>query len=71
MQVFTSASSTVFKTYACDENVVDGKSYLRADYSISCETSLHTFIKVYAGLMVLVRRHVGQPCTRWHYLFWW
>ena len=71
MQVFTSASSTVFKTYACDENVVDGKNYLRADYSISCETSLHMFVKVYAGLMILVSRHLGQQWTRQHPLFWW
>ncbi|CAN0574173.1 unnamed protein product [Laminaria digitata] len=54
LQVFTSASTAAFKTFACDEDVVEGESYLRADYSISCETSAHVFFQVYAGLMILV-----------------
>ena len=54
LQVFTSTSTVVFKTFACDEEVVEGESYLRADYSISCKTSLHIFFKVYAGFMILV-----------------
>ena len=45
-----------FKTFACDDEVVDGESYLRADYSISCKTSLHMLFQVYAGLMILVRK---------------
>ncbi|CAN0542276.1 unnamed protein product, partial [Laminaria digitata] len=39
---------------SCDDQVVKGESYLRADYSISCKTSLHTFFEVYAWLMILV-----------------
>lgn len=46
----------VLKTYTCDHNVADGESYLRADYSISCETDLHRFFKVYAGIMIIVSR---------------
>lgn len=53
-QVFTSASTAAFKTFACDHDAVDGESYLRADYSISCKSRMHMFFKVYAGLMILV-----------------
>lgn len=54
--MFTSASTSLFKTFACDDAAVDGKSFLRADYSISCQSSWHTFFKGYAGLMILVSR---------------
>ncbi|CAM9315423.1 unnamed protein product, partial [Laminaria digitata] len=54
--VFTSASSVVFNTFPCDDGVVDGESYLRADYSISCNTRLHAFFRAYAGVMILLRR---------------
>ncbi|CAN0177367.1 unnamed protein product, partial [Laminaria digitata] len=51
--VFTSASTVVFKNFACDSKVVEGESYLRADYGISCTSNLHMFFEVYAGLMIL------------------
>ena len=54
--MFTSASTLVFKTFACDDAIGDEMSYLRADYSISCKSGLHTFFKSYAMLMILVRR---------------
>lgn len=54
MQVFTSASTAAFKIFACDEEVVDGKSFLRADYSLSCESGMYTFFQVYAVLMIVV-----------------
>ena len=50
----------VLKTYPCDDNVADGESYLRADYSISCGTSLHMFFKLYAGIMIMVSRLPSQ-----------
>ncbi|CAM9737553.1 unnamed protein product, partial [Laminaria digitata] len=50
--VFTSVSTVVFKVFACDDGVVDGESYLRVDYSISCKSNLHMFFQVYAGLMI-------------------
>lgn len=59
-QVFTSASSMVFNTFPCDDFVVDGESYLIADYSIACDTPLHSFFQAYAAVMVLVSRHL--PC---------
>ncbi|CAM9547013.1 unnamed protein product, partial [Laminaria digitata] len=52
--VFTSASTMVFNTFACDNAVGDGTSYLRADYSVSCESSWHTFFKGYATVMIVV-----------------
>ena len=65
--MFTSASTLVFDTFACDNAVEDGKSYLRADYSILCESSRHRFFKGYAILMILVRV-VACPCHRGVYL---
>lgn len=59
LQVFTSVSTVVFKTFACDDDIVVGESYLRADYSISCNTRLHTSFKIYAGLMILVSSRRG------------
>lgn len=56
LQVFTSTSTLVFKTFACDDAAVEGKSFLRADYSISCHSRWHMFFTCYAGLMVLVSR---------------
>ncbi|CAM9638404.1 unnamed protein product, partial [Laminaria digitata] len=52
--VFTSTSTVAFKTFSCDDEVVEGESYLRADYSISCKSSLHTFFRAYAGIMILI-----------------
>ncbi|CAN0047697.1 unnamed protein product, partial [Ectocarpus fasciculatus] len=52
--VFTSTSTVVFKTFACDDQAVEGESYLRADYSLSCNTTTHTWYKVYAGIMIVV-----------------
>ena len=54
LQVFTSTSTLVFKTFACDHEIIDGKKYLREDYSLSCETRLHMLFEVYAGCMILV-----------------
>lgn len=53
-KVFSSASTVVFKTFVCDESAVEGKSYLREDYRLTCESSTHTYFMVYAGFMVLV-----------------
>ncbi|CAN0314298.1 unnamed protein product, partial [Laminaria digitata] len=50
--VFTSASTVAFTTFSCDDNVVEGESYLRADFSISCQSRMHTFFEIYAGLMI-------------------
>lgn len=54
LQVFTSASTTAFKTFSCDTKAVEGESYLREDYSLSCDSKTHMFFMVYAGFMILV-----------------
>lgn len=56
LQVFTSTSTVVFKTFSCDTEAVDGESFLRADYSISCKTTAHKWFKAYAGIMIVVRK---------------
>lgn len=61
LQVFTSASTVIFTTFACDSEAVEGESFLRADYSISCDTDKHTIFKVYAGVMILVRGRQYHP----------
>ncbi|CAN0030927.1 unnamed protein product [Scytosiphon promiscuus] len=51
--VYSSASSTVFQTFACDD-IDNGKSFLRADHSIQCFTTEHQVYMAYAGLMCFV-----------------
>ncbi|CAM9756463.1 unnamed protein product, partial [Laminaria digitata] len=60
--VFTSASTLTLETFTCDDDVGDGKSYLRADYSISCDSDLYMFFRGYAILIVLVYP-LGVPVT--------
>ncbi|CAM9560824.1 unnamed protein product [Ascophyllum nodosum] len=57
--VYSSASSVVFQMFSC-ENLNDGESYLRADYSILCSSSKHQRLQVYAAFMMLVYP-VGIP----------
>ncbi|KAG5187182.1 hypothetical protein JKP88DRAFT_254102 [Tribonema minus] len=52
--IFSGVSLTVLQTFSCDDFPLIGKSYLRADYSIQCNTPKHTAYQVYAGVMVLV-----------------
>ncbi|CAM9792296.1 unnamed protein product, partial [Ectocarpus sp. 12 AP-2014] len=51
--VYSSVSSTVFKTFAC-ETLDDGIEYLRADYRIHCTDTKHEAFQVYAGFMIFV-----------------
>ncbi|CAN0460501.1 unnamed protein product, partial [Ectocarpus sp. 12 AP-2014] len=51
--VYSSVSSTLFKTFACDE-LEDGINYLRTDYRIECDSSKHKVFQVYAGFMILL-----------------
>ncbi|CAN0299763.1 unnamed protein product, partial [Pylaiella littoralis] len=51
--VYSSASSTVFQTFACDD-IDTGESFLRADHSIQCYTTEHRVYMAYAVLMCLV-----------------
>lgn len=51
--VYSSVSSVVFQAFAC-ESLDDGKRYLRADYTIECDSAKHKAFQIYAGLMILV-----------------
>ena len=56
---YSSVSSTVFQTFAC-ETLDDEVEYLRADYSIICTDDRHQAFQVYAGIMAFVYP-VGVP----------
>jgi hypothetical protein len=55
--VYSTVSTVVFQTFACDVIEPTGESYLRADYSVSCQTREHHWYQVYAGIMVSVTAH--------------
>ncbi|CAN0064352.1 unnamed protein product, partial [Hapterophycus canaliculatus] len=57
--VYSSVSSILFKTFACEE-LDDGSNYLRADYRIECDSSKHKAFAIYAGIMIVVYT-VGIP----------
>eukprot|EP00611_Tribonema_gayanum_P001665 TRINITY_DN1121_c0_g1_i2.p1 TRINITY_DN1121_c0_g1~~TRINITY_DN1121_c0_g1_i2.p1 ORF type:complete len:1342 (+),score=240.10 TRINITY_DN1121_c0_g1_i2:48-4073(+) len=52
--IFSGVSAIVLQTFACETLEGTGVSYLRADYSIRCQTSKHSAYMVYAGFMILV-----------------
>eukprot|EP00953_Heterococcus_sp_UTEX-ZZ885_P041481 21161-Heterococcus_DN1.PRE.3 len=47
-------STVVFQTFSCDYLEDTKESWLRADYSVSCDTDKHTAYKVYAAVMIAV-----------------
>ncbi|CAM9100679.1 unnamed protein product, partial [Laminaria digitata] len=49
--VYSPVSYKIFQAFACDE-LDDGGTYLRADYSISCSTPRHSTYELYALIMV-------------------
>ena len=57
--IYSSASSTVFQTFAC-ETLDDEVEYLRADYRIICTDAKHRAFELYAGIMIMVYP-VGIP----------
>jgi hypothetical protein len=52
--IFSAVSTVVFQTFSCDYLEVTEESWLRADYSISCDTGKHTAYKIYAAVMIAV-----------------
>jgi hypothetical protein len=65
--IYSTVSTVLFQTFACDA-IPNGGSYLRADYSVSCNTAKHTVYKIYSGLMILVYP-IGIPAL-YAYLLW-
>lgn len=59
--IYSSVSYTVFRTFVCD-SLDDGVSYLRADYSVTCDTRTHSAFRAYAAVMVCVYP-IGIPFT--------
>lgn len=49
--VYASVSSLAFQMFDCDY-LDDGKYYLRADYRISCDSTKHQRLQMYAGVMI-------------------
>ena len=61
--VYSSVSSVVFQMFACDD-LDDRKRYLRADYSIDCDSPKHEALQIYAGFMILLYPvGIYLPCT--------
>eukprot|EP00953_Heterococcus_sp_UTEX-ZZ885_P004359 2861-Heterococcus_DN1.PRE.2 len=55
--IYSTVSTVVFQTFACEYFEDTKQNWLRADYSISCDTDAHTTYKRYAIAMVIV-----YPC---------
>jgi hypothetical protein len=66
--IYATVSTTVFQTFACDNTKGLGGNYLRADYSIQCDTTTHTLYRLYAAVMILVYP-LGTPAA-YGYLLW-
>lgn len=49
--VYSPVSYRIFQTFACDD-LDDGSTYLRADYSITCSDPRHDWYKAYALIMI-------------------
>lgn len=57
--VYSPVSSTIFRTFACD-SLDDGNTYLRADYTLLCDSAKHKAMQTYAAFMIAVYP-VGIP----------
>ena len=57
--VYSSVSSVVFQMFACDD-LDDRNLYLRADYTITCDSPKHRALQIYASLMIVLYP-VGIP----------
>lgn len=65
--IYSSVSSTVFQTFACD-GIDTGESFLRVDYSTQCYTRKHWLYMGYAGFMCLVYP-IGIPVAYLFFLY--
>ena len=65
--VYSSVGAVIFQMFDC-EKIDDGKIYLRADYSIQCDTAWHRALMVYSAVMVLLYP-VGIPALYAYLLF--
>lgn len=61
--IYSSVSSTVFRTFAC-ETLDGGKEYLRADYNIQCTTTKHKALEVRLSSIKFVCIGIITPTTQ-------
>jgi hypothetical protein len=70
--LYSTVSTAVFQTFACDTIVSSGQqqqaTWLRADYSVSCSTRKHAMYQAYAAVMLLLYP-IGIPCC-YGYVLW-
>jgi hypothetical protein len=52
--IFSPVSTVVFQTFACDYLEGTQTNWLRADYSISCDSATYKALRVYAAFMILL-----------------
>ncbi|CBJ26637.1 adhesin-like protein [Ectocarpus siliculosus] len=52
--VYTQVSTVVFQAFACEDFPEIGKSFLRADFRIECDTPKHDNYKIYAAVMICI-----------------
>ena len=57
--VYSNVSSVLFQMFSCEE-LDDGKNYLRADYSIQCDSNKHEQLQMYSIFMMIVYT-IGIP----------
>ncbi|CAN0330304.1 unnamed protein product [Ascophyllum nodosum] len=65
--VYSSVSTVIFQTFACEDLEDIDKIYLRADFRIECDTPKHTAYKIYAAIMIFVYP-LGIPAAFWYFL---
>ncbi|KAJ8599581.1 hypothetical protein CTAYLR_004684, partial [Chrysophaeum taylorii] len=71
--VYTSSATTILRTFNCDSDFDTNRerntvSFLRSDYSVSCNTQTHTIYVIYAWVMVFLII-VGCPAAYFFALF--
>jgi hypothetical protein len=66
--IFSTVSTVVFQTFACDDLIGTNQSWLRTDYSVSCDTDIHDVYEAYAAVMIVIYP-IGIPAL-YAYLLW-
>ncbi|CAN0485487.1 unnamed protein product, partial [Ectocarpus sp. 12 AP-2014] len=65
--VYSQVSTVVFQAFACEDFPEIGKSFLRADFRIECDTPKHDNYKIYAAVMICIYP-LGIPAAFWYFL---
>ncbi|CAM9140361.1 unnamed protein product [Ectocarpus sp. 12 AP-2014] len=65
--VYSQVSTVVFQAFACEDFPEIGKSFLRADFRIECDTPKHDNYKIFAAVMICIYP-LGIPAAFWYFL---